>query len=276
MKKLYLLNDIVLFDPEERSLVQIDATKARKIILHSPASECLRLLLLHNDQPVSQRYLFGQVWEKNGAYVTVNTLYQNMGSIRKGLKIAGLSDDVIKTLPKIGFKISVNLSEIVSEAEQTATVADLKISGGECEKEATEKKEVSTANVTRVFQRGYYSFERKYRWLCGIAGILVIVFIWGCILKILPVDTSYYSAYRFAGTLNGCDLYSSYPDDEKSLALFSELMKKHPLQCHSKKITYMAINRMYEASSLLLCDQKITGNDARCVSFVFISDKNEN
>ncbi|RJT46148.1 winged helix-turn-helix domain-containing protein [Rahnella woolbedingensis] len=275
MKKLYLLNDIVLFDPEERSLVQIDAARARKIILHSPASECLRLLLLHNDQPVSQKYLFDQVWEKNGAFVTVNTLYQNKGLIRKGLKVAGLTDDVIKTLPKIGFKISVNLSEIVPEAEQTAAVTELNISGGECEKEAEEKKDVSLENVT-VFPHGYFSSEHKYRWGVGIAGIIVMIFIWGSIFKILPVDTSYYSAYRFSGTVNGCDIYSSYPDDEKNIALFSELMKKHPLQCHSKKITYMAINRMYEASSLLLCDQKITDNDARCVSFVFISDKNEN
>lgn len=275
MKKLYLLNDLVFFDPEERSLVSVDATQVRKIILHSPASECLRLLLLHNGQPVSQKYLFDEVWEKKGAFVTVNTLYQNMGSIRKGLKAAGLPEDVIKTLPKTGFRISVTLSEVISDAGEAAVVADLALSDKGREKEVAEKKEASPLIVTRVSWGNYFSQVSQYRWLGYIAAILLLVFIWGSILKILPGDTSYYAGYRFAGTINGCDLYSSYPDDEKSIVLFTELMKKHPMQCQSKKITYMAINRMYEASSLLFCDQKITDKDVRCVSFVFISDKNE-
>jgi DNA-binding winged helix-turn-helix (wHTH) protein len=104
MKTAWLINDVVLFEPDERRLCAIQNYPAQCIILHGPVNECLLQLLLHNGEVLSQRFLFDAVWGKQGAVVTTNALYQAIASVRKALKSAGLADDVIKTIPKAGFK----------------------------------------------------------------------------------------------------------------------------------------------------------------------------
>ena len=104
MKKVFLINDTLLFEPDLRRLGPLEGYPNRAIMLHGPVNECLLLLLEHNDQVLTQRFLFASVWEKQGAIVSTNALYQTIASIRKALKSSGLDENIIKTIPKEGFK----------------------------------------------------------------------------------------------------------------------------------------------------------------------------
>ncbi|MDC0726504.1 hypothetical protein POH93_14035 [Phytobacter diazotrophicus] len=66
MKTAWLINDVVLFEPDERRLCAIQNYPAQCIILHGPVNECLLQLLLHNGEVLSQRFLFDAVWGKQG------------------------------------------------------------------------------------------------------------------------------------------------------------------------------------------------------------------
>lgn len=269
MKKKFILNDTVIFEPEKNSLTSLHAMPVQKIILHTPASECLRQLLLHNDQVVSQKLLFEEVWEKNGAFVTVNTLYQNIVSVRKGLKAAGITEDVIKTLPKIGFKISVSVKE--ADSEIAIPPPD--------DRSITEEDNSKNKNLDKEHSRQPWREKlltvNKTLFLQVLIVIFIIFEIWGVLYEIYPAGRSYYTDYHFSGKVNGCQLYSSYPGDEKSRDMFLLLLSHQPVQCQPNSVAYMTVNRMYKVSSVILCDKSISEDDAQCKSFLFRGAQDE-
>lgn len=269
MKKKIILNDSVLFEPDKNSLTSLRAMPVQKIILHTPASECLRQLLLHNDQVVSQKLLFEQVWEKNGAFVTVNTLYQNIVSVRKGLKAAGIAEDVIKTLPKIGFKISVNVKEADSE------MAIPPPEGRSVTEEDNSKNKNLVKDNSRQPWRGKLLTVNKKIFLQFLIVVLIIATVWGVLYERYPAGRSYYADYHFSGKVNGCQLYSSYPGDERSREMFLSLLSHQPVQCQPNSVAYMTVNRMYKVSSVILCNKNIAEDDAQCKSFLFRGTQDE-
>jgi DNA-binding winged helix-turn-helix (wHTH) protein len=56
------------------------------IILNSPASRCLLLLIERIGSIVTQQEFLDIVWTKCGMQVSTNTFYQNISILRKGLK----------------------------------------------------------------------------------------------------------------------------------------------------------------------------------------------
>ena len=76
------------------------------VILTTPASRCLVLLLESAPEVVNQRDFFTKVWGEDGMLVPANTLYQNISIIRRGLRTTGETDDtLVATVPRKGFQI---------------------------------------------------------------------------------------------------------------------------------------------------------------------------
>ena len=100
MKPVFLINHVVLFEPDKRRLCQRGSYPERAVVLHGPVSECLLQLLEHNGEVLSQRYLFAAVWEKQGAVVTTNALYQTIASIRKALRKVRISRSFLPKLTR--------------------------------------------------------------------------------------------------------------------------------------------------------------------------------
>ncbi|PVZ80248.1 hypothetical protein C9426_33200 [Serratia sp. S1B] len=102
MHQKYIINDRVMFSPDEYKLSPL-AVRGAEVILHAPVSRFLHLLLIKNGTIVSQEEIFKEVWEKHGQQVAPNTLYQNLSLLRKALKKSGLLTQTIRTYPKSGF-----------------------------------------------------------------------------------------------------------------------------------------------------------------------------
>lgn len=107
MKKVYLINDALLFEPDVRRIGPLVGYPHRAVTLHGPVSECLLILLEHNNQVVTQRVLFASVWEKQGAVVTTNALYQTISQIRKVLKSAGIEETSLRRCQKRGLRLQL-------------------------------------------------------------------------------------------------------------------------------------------------------------------------
>lgn len=253
MKTVYLINEIVLFNPDTYSLTPKKSFPGGKITLHAPASECLRILLNQPHQPVAQKQLFEEVWQRKGIVVSTNTLYQSIASIRKGLKAAGLEEDIIRTLPRQGFQCNarVETGDIetffppVMEAEKTAPLVT---------EPGAEKK-------------------RPSRHLPGYATLLsgaISLTLVGCLIywlqhSELPNQPEYYPA----GQIERCTLYSSWSGKEYSQSVFKELRQRYPIDCQNNHLAWLTINRLQLKSSLLLCDKQIENEKAKCTTIIF-------
>ncbi|WMY74588.1 winged helix-turn-helix domain-containing protein [Buttiauxella selenatireducens] len=257
MRRVFLINGTLVFDPDKHSLRPVQGHDGRAVVIHTPASECLLKLLEHNNQVLTQKFLFEEVWEKHGSVVTTNTLYQNIASIRKGLKSAGLAEDIIKTMPKMGFKSIAVLrigvpEDFLSESETQPEVFT----------------NIPASMVENKKTPGRFAHFISSKWSFLFAGLLAVL-CWGMLVINLIKEDSFYKNYSYIGLVNGCELYSSYPGVDTSTNSFVAMNKRYPLVCNMGSVVYMTINRLQEGSSVQLCNKKIEIRDAHCKSYFF-------
>lgn len=273
MKKVFIINNRVRFDPHSRTLTSIE-TPDNTLQLHTPACECLLLLLTHNGKTLSHTFLSEEVWIKKGSYVTTNSLYQNIAAIRRGLKAVGLEEDILKTVPKLGFQIYASIEEEpltlvngrqVEVVEVVEAFSESKISDASEEAplpHTVELKKEETVINTRL----------KLFFL-----LLTVVFISGLFFAYqqLRNDDKFFSAYNSVGVINQCDLYSSYPDKDKSKATFLTIIKSGELNCPQGGKAYLTFNLNNRLSSILLCEKRIEDASTDCRTVVYSGVVNE-
>ncbi|WP_159566128.1 winged helix-turn-helix domain-containing protein [Budvicia diplopodorum] len=105
--KYCVINNEIAYFPEENKLASLDIIE-QKIAINAPASRCFQLLLEKRGQVVSRNEFLEVVWKSNGAYVSLNTFYQNISLLRKSLKKVGPNQDIIITVRRKGFALAPN------------------------------------------------------------------------------------------------------------------------------------------------------------------------
>ncbi|MNG79473.1 DNA-binding transcriptional activator CadC [compost metagenome] len=307
----YLIEGIVIFDVEKQSLT-VQGNDKTEIVLHTPASNCLLLLLRHNDEIISQKFLFENAWENKGITVTPNALYQNITQIRKGLRAVGLSEDIIRTIPRVGFKCSADVSIITDEHNHTETTLHNNTTSP-TGKNTTESAEVVDAvdmadtsdqaetlapppenqqnnaviqskgsdyinknSVTLNKKRGYLML-RYYWWKILLIGYFVYAIptlIYTNVFNLFNVGLFFHD-YKKIDNINNCELYSSYHDKQASINSFTMLRKTNDLTCSSGKYAYITINREKKLSSILICNKPIEKNNTYCDLHINFGEPNE-
>jgi len=268
MRDVYLINEALLFEPDERRLCLLADYPQKAVVLHTPVSECFYQLLEKNGEVLSQRFLFDAVWGKNGAVVTTNTLYQAIASLRKGLKAAGLHDDIIKTIPKAGFKSIAHIrkggrEEIVRSANVEEPKASPPIFA----------QEESAVNVTsRQSTLAAFFFSRT------AYIVAAIFFCLSCSVLYLTLNNEeqVFADYKHMGKVGECNVWSSWPNVEKSRHLFTSLSEQYPVNCQSGDIAYMTVNRLQQGTSVMICDQEPWKPNAECRSIFYRQKYHEN
>ncbi|WP_446027801.1 winged helix-turn-helix domain-containing protein [Lelliottia amnigena] len=261
MKKVFLINDTLLFEPDLRRLGPLEGYPNRAITLHGPVNECLLLLLEHNDQVLTQRFLFASVWEKQGAIVSTNALYQTIASIRKALKSSGLDENIIKTIPKEGFK-SVAL---VRTGERDEFVPSQKASPEAALTDLSSEMTIPD-NVARVApqKRSFFASPLAY----AVAGLM---FILSCSVLVMTLkgNETAFENYQHVGKINDCDVYSSWREKEKSIGMFNQLSKRYPINCNTGGMVWMTLNHAQRGSSVMICDRNPQDTQAQCNSIFY-------
>lgn len=265
MTTAFLINNAILFIPEQYSLYRRESYPAGRITLHAPASDCLLLLIQHTQQPVTQKMLFEQVWEKRGAVVSINTLYQSIASVRKGLKAAGLNEEAVLTLPKQGFKCVAQITP--------GELQDFILT-------STENVEPSTTPV----QRPVSTLRRRatgpirglrFRSRFGLLLAIVLVLIVGEYHWLRASPSSVYAHYAYAGNVENCQVYSSWSGTQYSIAVFDTLRQRSPISCTTESVAYLTIDHFQQGSSVLLCDKDIAQRGAQCRSWFYREEGDE-
>ena len=126
---LFLINKEIIFDVNSCELrtLKPDGTK---VTLNAPTARCLLLLIENGGKVVSRDDFLERVWMARGIVVSQNTFYQNISLLRKSLKKAGLTDEIIVTVRRNGFILAPGTHlEIVEEEDSENTIPSTTISG---------------------------------------------------------------------------------------------------------------------------------------------------
>ncbi len=126
---LFLINKEIIFDVNSCELrtLKPDGTK---VTLNAPTARCLQLLIENGGKFVSRDDFLERVWMARGIVVSQNTFYQNISLLRKSLKKAGLTDEIIVTVRRNGFILAPGTHlEIVEEEDSENTIPSMTISG---------------------------------------------------------------------------------------------------------------------------------------------------
>jgi len=120
----YLIEGAVEFWP---ALCKVISCKSREeFTLQYPASYCLLSLIKAQPEIISQSDLMVTGWGERASHVSANTFYQSILNLRKALKEAGLAVEIIRTIPRKGLKIPVDITIIEEkrkdETKDTSTV----------------------------------------------------------------------------------------------------------------------------------------------------------
>lgn len=129
MESLYLLNNLVYFDPTA-GMLSSSLCFSRKISLSKPASQCLKLLISKQGQICRYPFISNQIWGERGKWTSHNTIHQHIYQLRTRLKKAGIDKEAIITIPRMGFQLCPNLRVFPVPAghnENRSAMADAKL-----------------------------------------------------------------------------------------------------------------------------------------------------
>lgn len=125
----FCLENLVVYRPDD-GIVYLCDDPENYVRLTMSVNRLLLYILQHRGEPVSRDEILCEVWEKYGFEASNNSLNQNVSVLRKTFHTLGITNDVIKTIPKIGFIIPPELlitqlddaepGEVISENKRAA------------------------------------------------------------------------------------------------------------------------------------------------------------
>ncbi|WP_312624876.1 winged helix-turn-helix domain-containing protein [Scandinavium sp.] len=118
MHNHYIINNTLEFHPATSTLRDLHDPN-NVVVLNYPASRCLLLLINRQGNIVTQHEVMDIVWEQSGMQVSLNTYYQNISILRKGLKKLGVVENLIVTIPRIGLTLAsgTQVKKLVADHE---------------------------------------------------------------------------------------------------------------------------------------------------------------
>ncbi|CZV44975.1 winged helix-turn-helix domain-containing protein [Enterobacter cloacae] len=230
---MYLINKLVEYDPENKTLV--NHITGRTIQLQLPANLCFLYLATHPGEIISQNQLMVVGWGERNDVTTPNTFYQAILTLRNALAEVGLPRDTVKTISRRGLMLSET-----TQVEVFTPTAELTIVN----------KDVAIADGT--------ARQKTAWWIIITATLLLIALINGGILykhrQNMPF--SHFIPLSTGSTTNACQLF--YAPNEHIQDHYLRLLKNYPGLCAEKRYVFLIGYSKTERIAAFVCN-----NDAR-------------
>lgn len=111
---IYVIENKIAFNPEDNTLFLQDDADCQ-VTISNPARRILLLLIEHHGSVVQRETLFEKVWDDFGLVSSNNNLNHCISKLRKVINTLGHNDEVIITVPKVGFLLKKEI--IISKLE---------------------------------------------------------------------------------------------------------------------------------------------------------------
>lgn len=114
---IYKISDTVRFKPADGAIWSIDSPEQ---VINLTITNCNLLCMLLNNKGVilSRENILEDIWDKQGLRSSNNTLNQYISILRRTFSLLGIDEEVIKTIPKVGFCFN----EAISVAKEYSPV----------------------------------------------------------------------------------------------------------------------------------------------------------
>lgn len=109
----YIIEGQVLFSPEEQLIKHIASDES--VGLSVIATQILAMLLNRHGHVVERETIFTEIFDRYSAASTNNNLNQYMLTLRKQLHFFGIENEIIQTVPRIGFMVPVSVDVTYEE-----------------------------------------------------------------------------------------------------------------------------------------------------------------
>lgn len=292
MHNHYIINGTVEFHPATSTLRDLN-NHDNVIILNSPASRCLLLLIERIGSIVTQQEFLDIVWTKCGMQVSTNTFYQNISILRKGLKKMGLDEELVVTISRVGLTLAsgVYIKKLTSEQQvETSPMPSNGINFDETLQERTLKTqpplsiqddgESAITENEEIQPPEHPETRRKTGCRHSLPGVmtgalLTIILSVGFLATSRYVEgqNQYFSHYDFLKTIEGCHIHLSgaiISDKERSSALrrASQFLEN----CTNYPWVYVTRFPLLPRTSVIRCDKQMNEPNS-CVSDYFFEDQ---
>ncbi|WP_167796614.1 winged helix-turn-helix domain-containing protein [Serratia proteamaculans] len=302
----FIINSRVFYDSEQRQLKPINVSGSATT-LTVPASRCLILLLMKPREVVSQGEFFKHVWEQNGQYVTNNTLYQNISIIRKSLKIAGITEDIIVTVPKEGIKLMADVvasspelnAEIDTPDENVVISSEPWLYGNLPGNEHHDKPPQETIKhddaphegkqgptnkndnaaevefIPNTYVESPPKRSNRITYMLWITFFMALTTLtWGVLDRAHNRNHMLLKNYKQIGKVNHCQIFSQkndiYRKNEGYLSFFSEMN----INCNPNQSAYVTANATNTKLTIIICDSN-PSDMSTCFSLFYTGLKDE-
>lgn len=256
----WIINDNIEFRPDSKKLISVTNPEIN-VVLTTPASRCLLLLLEASPDVVTQQEFFKKVWEDEGMLVPANTLYQNISIVRRGLRAVGETDQIlVATVPRKGFQIDKSVRITRVAAAQATEAADTLQGEDELDveydtdagPELTSEETALPARTVTVSQRSRLPF------FVGIIAMLGAFFIGAIGTNVVWHfnDTKpFFAGYTFVEQDKGCHFYTTDDshDNKNSYARFKALILGSGLDCEKYPWVYFPLSQTSPGLAVLVC-----------------------
>lgn len=250
----FLINDGVIYRDDDGAIWQVDAPE-NVTTLPTTAARILTYLLqnANSNQVISREDIFEHIWSQHGLQASNNTLNQYISLIRKTLLELQCEEEVIKTVPRLGFLIS----------------ADVK---------TTEDQHIIHENayheVDAVSKSTLLKDRKRLRRLISFAVLLFSFLLIGDTLYELLIQSRYKlntAQIEKIGSVKHCPVYTFYKSSPKQFQLkvdrVAKLSEQYNLSCIENSIFYFHIENMFnDSSQLFLSRCTLVNGDMKQIS----------
>ena len=211
----FIINGQVIFDPDAGTLSLLNDVDD-PVQISNPAKRLFLLLITHQGEVVSREIIFKKVWDDFGMVSSNNNLNQCISKLRRIIKNFGVDEEIIATVPKMGFMLRQQIRlEVLPEAALQEDAADY-ATPAQDDTLIVQPATLFTPPVTRATPARHRVRER---WLWGGLFVLAVAlaFISGSWFKTLAAERK----EIFLGNAGTCKVMMSksiFRDrDEKAL-----------------------------------------------------------
>ncbi|ALX95507.1 hypothetical protein AV650_18995 [Serratia fonticola] len=275
MKGKYIINDSVLYTPDEHRLTPL-GRRGKETILNTPVNRCLQLLIENPGTIVGQETLLAEVWEKYGQYVTMNTLYQNILLLRRGMRNAGVIISTIRTIPKVGVKFTGKVLSVEEDdntqakSEPNIAAEEVPVNRDVITEAATINSDVLVESVPRdeatlenVTRRSLIVFFKEKRWISFFLPAACVI-IFTSFFTIGPAESVFFfDTHDEITVLDQCHAYVDRGDKSINADEIKNFMANRNLKCNPGEFLYITRAPRKENIRVFFC-RTISDGDIDC------------
>lgn len=237
---MYLINQLVEFNPDNKSLV--NRKTGRAIQLQLPATLCFLYLITHGSDIISQNTLIKVGWGERNNVTSTNTFYQAILTLRNGLEDVGLPRDTVKTISRRGLTLNENTQiEIITQSQDDVSLPPVI---------------EENAPLKIIFPASQQATQISWWGILFAAGAiiatLVIWLVWYQTRPAMPFS-HFVSVSMQVPSRQHCKIY--YSPNEHSQEGYFILMQLHPYLCENNKHVFLTGYSKAERMVAFVCDK---------------------